>query len=152
MAESKKGRGVVKYIGTSGRRGITTEDLHSVGVSDQKIDLWWTRLNRWTLPREDISDAAYNYAIRNDPEFVLIGGAEDEGGRPEGATYATPAESYPQMPPPPDPSETPAAILNLGGAPAQPASAPAAGGTIEGSADGTTSGSGGAGAGASRRS
>lgn len=101
--DDKPDRGMVRYVGASTRRGLTVEDFESVGVTNQKADLWWDRSNRWAVPRADISDDAYERAIKPDPEFILVGGkdqeslsADDAEGRHGLAAGMTP------MPPGPD--------------------------------------------------
>src|SRR3954469_13300400 len=71
-------RGTVRYVGGSTVRGLTVEDFENVGVTNQKADLWWNRANQWSVPRRDISDDAYERAIKSDPEFILVGGKDDE--------------------------------------------------------------------------
>lgn len=109
-------RGVIRYIGGSHKRGLLVDDFRSIGVQDQDKDVWWYRANQWAVPREDLTDDAYNRAVRGDPEFVLIGGDPEEGGR-ESAGEARAASMTP-MPPPPEPeAETPAAGYPSGGNP-----------------------------------
>ena len=105
--ESKpKGRGYIRYIGASGRRGLTVADFRSVGVNDQKEDVWWTRENQWTVKREDLTDDAYNMAVLRDPELILVGGDEKEGSITEEqaedrtglASHMTPMPPGPESP------------------------------------------------------
>lgn len=100
-------RGLIRYIGGAHNRGLLIEDFRTAGVFDQDADVWWTRRNNWTVPREELTDSAYNIAIRPDPEFVLIGGDPAEGARVSSSEPR--ASEMTPMPPPPEPEvETPA--------------------------------------------
>lgn len=82
MTKAKK-KGMIRYVGGSHRRGLTVEDFRAVFVEDQDKDVWWTAENNWAVPRSDLTDEAYEAAIRRDPEFILVGGDPAEGSRSE---------------------------------------------------------------------
>ena len=97
--EKQEGRGFIRYVGTATRRGLTVENFRSVGVNNQDEEVWWDRSNNWTVSREALSDEAFEMAVRIDPEFILIGGDEEESRKPMAA----------EMTPMPDPPEPPKA-------------------------------------------
>lgn len=103
-SEKAKAPGYIKYVGASHVRGLTEEDFETVGVRGQKA-VWWRRENQWTVPRADLSDDAYNRAIKNDPELILVGGNGDESlseeqaeGRAGLAVGMTPMPPGPEKP------------------------------------------------------
>lgn len=99
---AKTHRGYVQYVGASGRRGLTLEDMESVGVTGQDKALWWTRENGWKVPRADIPDALYEVAIKHDPELILVDGEGDESVKAENLTREGLAAQMTPMPPGPE--------------------------------------------------
>ena len=71
----------VKYVGLSDNRGITREDFAQFGIDHDSI--WWHAGNRWQVPLDKISDAAYQVAIERDPELILVEEANSESDAPE---------------------------------------------------------------------
>lgn len=139
MAEQEKSdRGYIQYVGSSHRRGLTREDFESVGVSDQE-DVYWDRGNDWRVPRGDLSDDAYNRAVRQDPELILVGGDKDEGAVNEDELSRKPlAADMTPMPPIP---ETPEDVVGGGHiAPTGTTGTGTAGATGTGTAGTTTGG------------
>ena len=100
----KESRGYIRYIGNSHIRGITVEEFRNVGVTDQDSDVWWNRKNHWTVPRANLTDDAYNYAVKHDPELILVGGDKEEGAVSEDAMgdRAPLAAGMTPMPPGPE--------------------------------------------------
>lgn len=61
---------VVRYIGTADVREIDKAGWDNAGVTDQN-KVVWNRKNNWTVPVEDLSDAAVAYADEQDSGFVV---------------------------------------------------------------------------------
>lgn len=100
--EESLDRGYVQYVGASGRRGLTLEDMESVGITGQENALWWTRENGWKVPRADIPDAVYEVAIKSDPEMILVDGDSDETVKAENVNRKPLAAEMTPMPAPPE--------------------------------------------------
>lgn len=78
-AKAEEGkRGYIQYIGLATAKGIKHEDWEAAGVTGQR-EVWWTRANGYRVWRSELSDEAYNIAIRPDPQMILIGGDPEEG-------------------------------------------------------------------------
>jgi hypothetical protein len=90
-------RGYVQYIGLATVKTIRREDWEGAGINGQK-EIQFSRANGYRIQRADLSDEAYNIAIRPDQMMILIGGDPAEG------SFAT----HPAMDaPPPAEQQTP---------------------------------------------
>lgn len=65
---------VVKYIGTADVREIDKAGWDNAGVTDQN-KVVWNRKNKWTVPVEDLSDAAVAYCDNDDSGFAVVDAA-----------------------------------------------------------------------------
>jgi hypothetical protein len=101
--EEKADRGYVQYLGASTVRGLTREDLESVGVTGKDIeDIWWNRANKWRVNRNEIPDAVWEVAMKHDPEFMWVGEHKDAAMKPEDAKDREPMSAgMTPMPPAP---------------------------------------------------
>lgn len=70
----------VKYVGISHVREITRDDWKTVDVDHDTLR--WHRGNNWTVPIEDIGDAALPF-IEADEELVFVGGEPKTEGEPD---------------------------------------------------------------------
>lgn len=62
---------VVKYVGTADVREIDKAGWENAGVTDQN-KVVWNKKNRWTVPVEDLSDAAVAYCDDQDSGFAVV--------------------------------------------------------------------------------
>lgn len=61
---------VVQYVGTADVRIIDKAGWDNAGVRDQN-KVVWDKKNKWTVPVEDLSDAAVAYCDEEDSGFVV---------------------------------------------------------------------------------
>lgn len=61
---------VVKYVGLSGVRQISTKDWEQAGVKEQET-VRWDKSNGYSVPIEKLSDAALK-VIEPDRNFVIL--------------------------------------------------------------------------------
>jgi hypothetical protein len=73
---TKKTDEVVRYVGESNVRSISTADWKQAGVDHDKVaDVVWDRANGYAVPKADLTafltEDQYNAYIMNDPQFKV---------------------------------------------------------------------------------